>query len=283
MHNIIIDEQFKALLPALNKEDFASLKESILENGCLFPLVVWGDILIDGYNRYSICIEYDVPFETISKEFNSRDDVLIWIIEFQIARRNLTPLLLSYYRGLHYKADKRLVTNPEGSNQYSAEVGGQNDPQPRSASTAVRLGENYDVSPKTIKRDSQVATAIDVLGEASPEAKRNVLSGVTKITKKQLKELLSGTDDEIMELAAKIEDGSFERRKPRTQVSDTDSDQAENVKATPLPLEVEVKRMTDAFFSELRTTSGSATAAQQKAALQSHISNLEHLLLKLWA
>jgi len=280
MQEIILDEEFKALLPALDKESFAQFEENIIENGCMIPLVLWDNILIDGFNRYKICMEHDIPFKTISKEFDSRERVLIWIILNQVSRRNLTPLQLSYYRGLHYMVDKALVKNASGKNQYS-EVKSQNETKPQNLSTASRLAMQYNVSRNTVLRDSQVAEAIDILGEASPEAKRNVLSGAAGITRKQLKELLTGTEEEVSDIAAKIEDGSLERRKPRVSDADPNKDPAERFATDPSPLETAVKRLTDTFLSELRAKSGSATAAQQRAALKSHIADLEELLVQL--
>ena len=126
MRELIIDEEFRTLLPELDSETYALLEENLLVNGCIYPLVVWGDILIDGFNRYSICTEHEFPFDVVSKSFDSRDEVLIWIIANQVSRRNLSSLQLSYYRGLHNTADKRLVNKSGGKNQYS-EVSGQND------------------------------------------------------------------------------------------------------------------------------------------------------------
>jgi len=103
----------------------------------------------------------------------------------------------------------------------------------------LRLSEKYNVSLRTILRDSQVAEAIDVLGETSPDAKRSVLSGAAGITKKQLKELLSGTEEEITDIAAKIEDGSLKRRK--ATAPDTDG---ERFDSDPLPLETAEKKLT---------------------------------------
>ena len=47
---IIIDEEFKALMPALDKETRAALERNLTENGSMYPLVLWNDILIDGHN-----------------------------------------------------------------------------------------------------------------------------------------------------------------------------------------------------------------------------------------
>jgi len=70
----------------------------------------------------------------LDKDSGNRESALIWIIKNQVERRNLTPLQLSYYRGLHYKMDKKLVTNAAGKNQYS-EVESQSGTQPRKQST----------------------------------------------------------------------------------------------------------------------------------------------------
>ena len=77
MPDIIIDEQFQYLLPELSKETYKDLEVNLLEFGCLFPLVLWRGILIDGHNRYKICEEHKIPFNTIDMEFDTREEVLI--------------------------------------------------------------------------------------------------------------------------------------------------------------------------------------------------------------
>ena len=277
MQELIIDEEFRTLLPELDSETYALLEESILENGCIFPLVVWGDILIDGFNRYNICMEHGIPFDTVSKTFNVRDDVMIWIIANQVSRRNLSPLQLSYYRGLHYAADKRLVMKSHGRNQYTA-LFRQNDGIAKTQPTAARLAEKYRVSPRTIERDAKIAEAINVLGATSPDAKRSVLSGATSITKKQLSDLLSGSEEDIVDIAAKLKDGTFERRRTASQVSDKGDSCSDPGETGQLPLAVTVRMMTDVFLSELCALSGNATAEELRTALKSHIVCLEELL-----
>jgi hypothetical protein len=83
---------------------------------------------------------------------------------------------LSHFRGLHYAADKKILSNESGKNQHM-EVEEQNVPQPKSQSTAERLGKQYKVSSMTIKRDANVAEAISSIGEVSPAAKSKILSG----------------------------------------------------------------------------------------------------------
>lgn len=86
---IIIDHEFKNLIPPLTDEEYHGLEESILSEGCRDALITWGDILIDGHNRYAICTKYGIPFDTVGMDFPTRDDVVIWIIKNQFGRRNL--------------------------------------------------------------------------------------------------------------------------------------------------------------------------------------------------
>lgn len=106
MPSIIIDRDLQELLPPLGEETYKDLEENIIANGCMFPLVTWKNILIDGHNRYAICTEHNIPYKTVEKDFDSHEDVIEWIIKNQIGRRNLTPIQLTYYRGLHYNLVK---------------------------------------------------------------------------------------------------------------------------------------------------------------------------------
>lgn len=86
---ITIDQEFKSLIPPLDAEEYAGLEKSLLEEGCRDALVLWGDILIDGHNRYEICTKYHIPYETVQRDFDSRKSAIEWIILNQFGRRNL--------------------------------------------------------------------------------------------------------------------------------------------------------------------------------------------------
>ena len=58
-----IDPEFKALIPPLTPDERAGLEASILTEGCRDALIVWGDILIDGHNRYEICTKHNIPYK----------------------------------------------------------------------------------------------------------------------------------------------------------------------------------------------------------------------------
>lgn len=50
----------------------------------------WPAILIDGHNRYEICNDHGIPFQTVEVSFDSRTEARIWIRNNQFGRRNLS-------------------------------------------------------------------------------------------------------------------------------------------------------------------------------------------------
>jgi len=282
MQNIIIDEEFERILPKLDEQTYTGLEENILKYGCREPLVLWNDILIDGHNRYNILKKHDLPINTVNMDFDSRDDVLIWIISTQVSRRNLNPLQLSYYRGLHYHADKRVITNASGRNQHS-EVGAQNEHQPRKEDfqgrTAGRLAEQYNVSPVTIRRDAQIASAINTIGEASPEAKTDILSGKAQISRRQLQELSSGKSETAADVIKQIEDGTLERRRSRASTGSSHGGSTNgNTDSSELhSWEMQFSKMTDEFRQLLRNYAKADDTESVRSALRQYIGMLEEL------
>ena len=88
----IIDEEFRDWLDPLLPEVFEALERDIVKFGCRDPLVLWKEqnVLIDGHHRHAICEKHNLPYGTTEMSFKSREDVLIWILDNQTARRNLT-------------------------------------------------------------------------------------------------------------------------------------------------------------------------------------------------
>jgi hypothetical protein len=92
--DIIVDAEFAALIPPLSAEERQQLEENISEHGgARDPLVVWASkgtlTLLDGHNRYEICIRLELPFEIEEVRFSDRSHAEEWIIRNQCGRRNL--------------------------------------------------------------------------------------------------------------------------------------------------------------------------------------------------
>ena len=86
-----IDEGLKAYIDPLTPDEHEALERSILAEGCRDSLVVWGDLLIDGHNRYGICQKHGLPYNTVqATQFKNMDDVHLWMIDQHLGRRSVS-------------------------------------------------------------------------------------------------------------------------------------------------------------------------------------------------
>jgi hypothetical protein len=267
MQEIIIDEEFQRLFPPLDEQEFCKLEENILTYGCMNPLVLWEGILIDGHNRYNIVTKHNLPFNTISLEFKSRDEVIAWMIRVQIDRRNLTPMQLTYYRGMHYNIEKKMHGDADRITKSSPS--GQN--VHLEGSTANRLSEQYRVTSRTIRRDALISDVIIAIGLESEEAKHSILSGETRISRKQLREMSSEPEEHIAKTASKIASGTF-KEKPTSTATGAPDHTAGNH-----PLTADIINDTNNFISRIKTIESIKNPKELKKAMRTHIDTLEEL------
>jgi hypothetical protein len=90
--DIVVNEELKAYIDPMTPEEYDALERSILAEGCRDALVLWGDMLVDGHHRYSVCRKHDLPFQTIQNaQFRSMDDVHLWMIDQHLGRRSVSP------------------------------------------------------------------------------------------------------------------------------------------------------------------------------------------------
>jgi len=92
---INLNDEFKAFLPPLSDEQQAGLERDILKRGCLSPLILWNDTLLDGYHRYDICRRHGIPFNSLALDFDDKTDALFWLFSHHRDRRNMSKYELA--------------------------------------------------------------------------------------------------------------------------------------------------------------------------------------------
>ena len=219
---IIILDELRDLIPPLQEEEANQLERNILKEGCREALLIWQTtanvldtnstetsavyILVDGHNRYGICLKHKLNFKIHLISFDSLKEVRDYMIDNQLGRRNLIPEQASYLRGLRYNTEKlekgkytredhkgQNVPYDLKGNESTEKVKeihkGQNVPygsMAKKESTSARLSKQYNVSEKTIKRDAEFAEGLNLL---SPELKKDILSGRIKAKKSNIQQL----------------------------------------------------------------------------------------------
>lgn len=90
VYELIKDPELEHFLPKPSPEKLEILVDSIVDKGVLEPIYTWNGIIVDGYTRYGICHELQIPFEYVELEFANKDEVKFFMLQKQIGRRELT-------------------------------------------------------------------------------------------------------------------------------------------------------------------------------------------------
>ena len=150
VYDLIIDPEFRDLIPPLNEEELKLLEASLVADGCESPLIVWNGVIVDGHNRYAICQKHEIPFAIQEKDFSSRDDAMLWMLRNQLSLK-FEPLLKA-------EARSRQATSTGGDEpqltQNSAEAGTKGE-------TRKQLAKLAGVSHDTIKKVKKLRECAD--------------------------------------------------------------------------------------------------------------------------
>ena len=178
--DFVIDPEIESLLNPLTTEEWSKLEASIAKEGCRDSGVVavlpdGVRILADGRNRGKICADFDIEFPTKEIAFPDRESLILWVINNQLGRRNLTEERKAYYRGKEYLETRKNIGKPKLA--HSEPI--TND----EGSTAENVAKKHGVSRETVKRDAEFTAAVDSMPKEEAEI---VLSGKSGQTKKAI-------------------------------------------------------------------------------------------------
>jgi len=85
-----LNQKYVDLIPKLSKDEYVQLESNIIKNGCLDKIKVNNsNTILDGHNRWKICIANKLDFDVEVLNVGDETDEKIWIINNQFGRRNI--------------------------------------------------------------------------------------------------------------------------------------------------------------------------------------------------
>ena len=228
LEQLKIDPEFEKVIPPLTKDEYHQLEENILDDGrIMMPIAVWGDIIVDGHNRYRIAREYgDIPFSTTQLDFANRYEVIAWICKNQLGRRNLSDEQKTYLLGKRYSAEKQIEMLRDENGRFTPL--GQNDPTGESVRTSERIAKEIGKSEKYVRRADEYARALDLADSVCPGVKKDILLGTINPTTKEVVALLKADEkdlpdmiDELRGIKKSDEDAPEEAESPRRPIEES--------------------------------------------------------------
>ena len=243
--NIVVLEELKAYIEPLTPDEHDALERSLLAEGCRDALVLWGDILVDGHNRYGICTKHGLPFQTVQNpRFQSMEDVHLWMIDQHLGRRSLSD----FQRGVLALRKREIVAERRSRAKAEADQAAASVPEaptgdapwegeaPAAALAAVLeprpLQSREDIARAARLSASQVGMIEKIQKQAAPEVVAAVRAGdislnaaavVATLPEEEQRAAAAAGKDELKQAAKRVRES---RRKPRDGSAETASDTA---------------------------------------------------------
>ena len=234
--NIVVNEELKAYIEPLTPDEHDALERSILTEGCRDALVLWGDVLVDGHNRYGICQKHGLPFQTVQNpRFTSMEDVHLWMIDQHLGRRSVSD----FQRGVLALRKREIIADRKARASTAAEpaesAAAAVAELPAAAPEAVAalpapdpLSSREAIAKAARLSSSQVVMIEKIQKQAAPELVAAVKSGTISINaaaavatlpaEEQVAAVAAGKD-ELKQAAKRVRDL---KRKPRDEAAHSD-------------------------------------------------------------
>lgn len=184
--NITVKEELRVYIDPLTPDEHDALERSILSEGCRDALVLWGDVLVDGHNRYGICSKHGIPFQTVQNtRFKSMDDVHLWMIDQHLGRRSVSD----FQRGVLALRKKEILAARQA---VPVAAGADTSAAPSDAAPAPWDGE----------LDPAIAAAVAAMPPVEPLSTREAIAKAARIsstTVSQIEKIQKAAAPELVE------------------------------------------------------------------------------------
>jgi hypothetical protein len=181
--NIVVREDLKSYIDPLTPDEHDALERSLLAEGCRDALVLWGDVLVDGHNRYGLCQKHGLPFNTVQNpRFQSIEDVHLWMIDQHLGRRSVSD----FQRGVLALRKKEIMAARaiELATQAAAEDAAIAPPEGETAKAkpaAMPLASREDIARAARLSSATIGQIEKIQKTATPELVEAVRAGTISI------------------------------------------------------------------------------------------------------
>ena len=255
MKELKIDPELRDFIPPLSGEEKKQLEDSLLKYGYKgAPIFTWRGYIVDGHNRYEICKKHNIEFPIDDLDLGDNAtiiDVMEWMINTQLGRRNLPPAQrISVVDKFKKKIQEQAKENMSigGSSDKKGSPNGETLIQ-KQTHTDKELAKMAGVGTGTIARYNRVMNSDD------EELKKKVLSDEVKINtayeeiRKKEKEvdnieasnnIEQMTYQDVAQLYGGIQQGHLPNQKDKDKIDDgfTDKQLVDALISTKTPVNV---------------------------------------------
>lgn len=243
MKELKINHELRDFIPPLSGEEKKRLEDSLLKYGYKgAPIYIWNDYIVDGHNRYELCKKHNIEYpveELLLGDNATIIDVMEWMINTQLGRRNLPPAQrLAVMDKFKKKIQEQAAFKKDESNKqfYGNRYTGKLESSPNGEQSKTKTHTDKEIAKMAGVGTGTVARFNKVMNSNDEELKKKVLAnevsinaGYEKIRESE-KEKENTTIDstpnhpqtyqEAAQLYGGIQQGHLPNRKNKEEIND---------------------------------------------------------------
>lgn len=176
-----IDPELRDLLPPLTDDEYKQLEKNIVENGFdkNFPIMEWHGFIVDGHNRFSICKKHNIDYVVGTLGYDTKDEVMEWMLDIQLGRRNLSPIqriaVAEKYRPIYERQALLNKSLNGGDKKSESQISTTPIPKENKIDVRAKLAKTAGVSTDTYSKGKKI------LDSGNEKLKKETLSGEKSI------------------------------------------------------------------------------------------------------
>lgn len=187
------DSEFKLLMPPIPKNELVHLERKIFKGFQPEDIYAWDNLILIGYNTYSICKNREIEYPIKNICFSSRSEALCWVCNYYLKQDVLSEIMKKYLVGKQFDVQKGI-----NERKIKAFQGGKIPGY--IYQTALDLGNEYSIAQNTVYKYGIFSRSIDSIHSKEPELAEKILSGVLRISHNNIIELSRLPNDALKSL-----------------------------------------------------------------------------------
>ena len=237
-NTLVADRVFQSLSVPLQPEQEAELEKSLLQEGCMEPVIAWNGVIIDGYKRYRICTAEGIDFDFREMQFSSEEKAVSWVCRKRIPEFPKHSVPYRYLVGRLYNAQKEIYREVRKQPEDIRTI----QLNPEWDRVSYYIAEEFNLHHATIENHGTYAMWMEQIADKAWPLFEAILSGTITATRKEIRSYAEMDVKQLTDLYRTrwgLEDGKESALRIRTRKNRQEMESRTN----EIPLKVGVKDM----------------------------------------
>ena len=236
------EQIFERMTVPFNKAEWKALEKSLLSEGCIYPIITWNGVILDGHKRYRICRLEEIDFGIKEMHFSSLEDAVLWVCRKRTHHLSKSRLIYKYLVGKWYTAG--IIINRRKEFSFPEEnMLSDGDTGKKKYRTSIEMGRELGHNHATIEQFKRIMIALDAIALKDPELFDLLMLGEYKASYEKIQEMSGRSQRHLQEERRRFQRQMKQKLSLEKAVPLRKDLGSDRLKTEEIPLSVGIKEM----------------------------------------